>query len=159
MKDSHGCPCGSQRPLEDCCQPLLNGQTVALTAEQLMRSRFTAFCSGDIDYLIATHHPSKHHSDDRQQFADSMQHCQWLDLKIVDVTAGQAGDSEGQVEFIARYQADNQLQQLHERSRFVKENNRWLYLDGELFDSRPVLPGRNEPCWCGSGKKFKKCHG
>lgn len=160
MRDANtGCRCGSQLAFEQCCQPRIDDSAPAETAEQLMRSRYSAFCRGNVDYLIATHHPSKHRPDDRQQLTDSIDHSRWLGLTIVRCQQGQSEDQQGQVEFIALYSDSEHLHQLHERSRFVKENGRWYYLDGELFDSAPKLPGRNEACWCGSGKKFKKCHG
>ena len=157
------CHCGSPLAFADCCALILSGQQSALTAEQLMRSRYSAFCEHDIDYLIATHHPSKRLIDDREQLASNMQGCQWLSLKIISTSKGTPADHDGKVEFIAHYaqQSDQpQLGSLHERSHFIKEQGQWFYLDGDLYNTpTPSKPGRNNPCWCGSGAKFKKCHG
>lgn len=156
------CHCGSTLVFADCCALILSGQQQAQTAEQLMRSRYSAFCEHDINYLIASLHPSKRQSDDKEQLSTSMQDCQWLSLKIINTLNGSASDLDGEIEFIAHYTQQHnqpQLGSLHERSRFVKEQGQWFYVDGDLF-ATPSLSklGRNDPCWCGSGKKFKKCH-
>ncbi|MCR8921466.1 YchJ family protein [Dasania sp. GY-MA-18] len=156
------CPCGSNKNFADCCQPLLAGEQQAETAEQLMRSRYSAFCQHDVDYLIATHHPSKHEHDDKEQLRQTLASCRWLQLKIVQALQGQADDDSGTVEFIAVYEENKQLFQLCEKSSFIKEDGRWYYLDGIISNSHQAHAaklGRNDPCWCGSGKKFKKCHG
>ena len=153
------CPCGSQRSSTRCCAPLLEGSKAAETAEQLMRSRFTAFTAGNIDYLLDTHHPSKHSPTERQQLAKTLEQYRWLSLEIVRSVQGDSHSTNGTVEFIARYTDGQRLEQLHERSSFIKENGRWFYLDGEFLNSAVKLPGRNAPCWCGSNKKYKHCHG
>lgn len=132
-----------------------------------MRSRYSAFCEGKIDYLIATLHPSKRQVTDREALARSVSTTRWTGLRILAVDGGTEGDDTGQVEFVAYYAesgaAEHQAgttRQLHERSRFVKQDDRWFYLSGD-HESLPPIPklGRNDPCWCGSGKKLKKCHG
>ncbi|MGD1859142.1 MAG: YchJ family protein [Leptolyngbyaceae cyanobacterium] len=150
------CPCNSQRAFANCCQPYLSGQTPAPTAEALMRSRYTAFCAQNIEYLIATHHPTKRALGDRASLAQSMKNTTWLGLTILETQRGQPTDQSGIVEFVARFQAQERGQ-IHERSRFQKQKGRWFYLDGEHLP--PIEPKRNDPCWCGSGKKFKQCHG
>ena len=88
----------------------------------------------------------------------------WLGLEIVDTEAGGMDDENGVVEFIARFTEKGQPKQHHERSRFSKHAGRWYYLDGEVpkpQTQRHEGPkvGRNDPCPCGSGKKYKKCCG
>jgi len=117
-----------------------------------MRSRYSAYVLKRSDYLADTWHPSTRpasldlHSDTTS----------WQCLRIVATEKGGAGDSEGTVEFTADYLGG----QLHERSRFLREGGKWFYLDGEML---PPLTagkvGRNDPCPCGSGKKFKRCCG
>ncbi|MEM6717576.1 MAG: YchJ family protein [Cyanobacteria bacterium P01_C01_bin.147] len=150
------CPCGGQRPFLSCCEPYLSGQKAAPTAEALMRSRYTAYCTRNIDYLLATHHPTQRRFGDRAALSKSMKSTTWLGLTILATQQGQPTDEVGMVEFVARFQAD-QLNQIHERSRFQKQKGVWFYLDGEHLP--PVEPKRNAPCWCGSGKKYKQCHG
>jgi len=117
-----------------------------------MRSRYSAYVLKRSDYLAATWHPST-----RPASLDvSADDTQWQRLEIVATEKGGSGDNDGVVEFAAYYQGG----QLHERSRFLKEEGKWLYVDGDILP--PVTEtkaGRNDPCPCGSGKKFKKCCG
>lgn len=160
MTSTAPCHCGSTLLWTQCCQPFLTGQAKARTAEQLMRSRFSAFCTSNIDYLIASHHPSKHSVNDRQELSETIAHCKWLRLQILATEKGSEEDNSGAVEFLATYKQGGKLSQLRERSRFVKERGEWLYLDGEVtvLDAA-TNTGRNDLCPCGSGKKFKKCCG
>lgn len=150
------CDCGSGIPFESCCQPYLIGQVQAPTAEVLMRSRYTAYCQGQVDYLVATHHPTHRSHNERAVLADSIRTTTWAKLTVLNSQEGQANDTKGTVEFVA-YHITPSPGQIHERSRFVQQKGRWLYLDGDMLP--PVWPKRNEPCWCGSGKKYKACHG
>ena len=158
------CLCGSGFAYADCCRPYLIEAEVAPTAEALMRSRYTAYCLGNVNYLIATRHPSKRRFDDRINLIKSLKTTVWKSLTVVSLYRGRKQDTRGKVEFVAVYSqpasqlaSQPELGQLHERSQFVKENGRWFYLDGELLP--PLVPKRNQPCWCGSGQKFKRCHG
>ena len=156
MTESPLCSCGSQRAFAECCEPYLSGNAIAPTAEALMRSRYTAYCKGNVDYLIATHHPSKRSLSDRVNLSKSIQNTTWLGLTVVKTEQGQPQDDTGIVEFVAIYRTGN-VGQLHERSRFKKQKGRWFYVEGDHLP--PLEPKRNAPCWCGSGKKFKQCHG
>ncbi len=117
-----------------------------------MRSRYSAYVLKNADYLAATWHPST-----RPASLDlNGDATPWQRLRIVATEQGRRGDEAGMVEFIAFYEGG----ELHERSRFVREEGQWFYVDGEI--SPPVgqvKTGRNDPCPCGSGKKFKKCCG
>lgn len=119
-----------------------------------MRSRYSAFVLGLVDYLIATTHHSKRLDDDATALRQTIEHTQWLGLKIINTQ--QAGENEALVEFVAFYQ-DNGIAQLHEQSRFVFEDGRWFYVDGKFMPA--IKLSRNELCFCGSGKKLKRCHG
>ena len=122
-----------------------------------MRSRYTAFCTANIDYLIATHHPTQRQADDRQTLAQTIAHTRWLSLRVLNSDRSQETNGVGTVEFVAFYQSQGNLGQLHERSQFIRQDNRWYYHHGAILD--PISLSRNDPCWCGSGKKYKKCHG
>lgn len=151
------CPCGSQRTYEDCCGPCHRGEVPAATAEALMRSRYSAFVKHLADYLIQTHHPSQRCPDDAMTLTKSFDDTSWLGLAILAITAGSEQDTQGTVTFAARYRTNGKDGTLHERSHFVKQDGCWFYLNGDIL---PLPhPGRNDPCWCGSGRKFKKCHG
>ncbi len=121
-----------------------------------MRSRYAAFCKRHVDYLMTTLHPSKRKAHDRDLLARTIDRHQWLGLHILDKSRGSRTDDVGYVEFVAYFSGPGPGQ-MHERSQFVKEEGRWFYWEGE--QKEPVKTGRNEPCWCGSGKKYKRCHG
>ena len=150
------CPCGRARPYSACCEPLHRGTAQAHTAGHLMRSRYAAFCKGYVDYLIATLHPSKRKPDDRAVLQRTIDRHQWLGLQILDTHRGGRADDVGYVEFVA-YHSGPAPGQIHDRSRCVKEEGQWFYWGGQ--HKEPVRTGRNDPCWCGSGKKYKRCHG
>lgn len=150
------CPCGSLKAFGQCCQPFLEGHLNVPTPEALMRSRYTAFCRGHVDYLIATHHPSKRQADDTQTLQNTINGTEWLGLTVIKAPRPKPTDTVGFVEFAAFYKRD-EFGQLHERSQFIKEGGRWYYLQGEILPTLTLK--RNDPCWCGSGKKYKKCHG
>ena len=143
------CPCQSGLPYENCCAPLHHGEP-ASSPEALMRSRYSAFVRDDADYVRASWHPDTRPAELTLEGDD-----QWLGLEIVD--AKQDGDA-GQVHFLATHRDGDGFAVLEERSRFVRENGHWFYLDGE-HTVTPFRPGRNDPCPCGSGRKFKKCCG
>ena len=156
--DAITCPCGSGRTYADCCGPLLEGARPAATAEALMRSRYTAYTRGDAAYVARTWHASSCPAE--LDLNRSPVH--WTGLTVIGCTAGGADDDRGTVEFIAHFEADGRAGQVHEVSRFVREHGQWLYLDGEAGRApaqRPHDTGRNAPCPCGSGKKFKRCCG
>ncbi|SDU54899.1 YchJ family protein [Desulfobacula phenolica] len=150
------CCCGSRKTHELCCHPFLSGRLKPNTPEQLMRSRYSAFCLNDMDYLMSTHHFSTQDSNDREMLLKMFQKTQWLGLKILKTDMDPGCREIGYVEFAAFYKT-NEPGQIHEKSRFVRENGQWYYIDGILLE--PLKFKRNEPCWCKSGKKYKKCHG
>lgn len=120
------CPCGSGKSLTDCCARWFVAHN-APDAESLMRSRYTAYSLGMVDYLLATWHESK--CPNNLELEEDMR---WIGLKIVDCQAGKPGDDSGVVQFVARYKATNgRAGRMEERSRFVFEQGRWFYLDAE----------------------------
>ncbi|PIE25284.1 MAG: zinc chelation protein SecC [Neptuniibacter caesariensis] len=126
------CPCGSNKPFDYCCKPLVEGQKGAQTAEALMRSRYTAFALGAIDYLIDTTAAEKRNADDAEVLADQVKCTNWVGLTILQTEAGTRADDIGMVEFEAKFETDDQSGTLYERSNFRKENGFWLYVDGEV---------------------------
>jgi SEC-C motif domain protein len=149
------CPCCSQKLYADCCEPYHEQQAFAPTAEALMRSRFSAFCVRNIDYLVATHHPTKRAFDERMNLKQTLKTTTWAHLIILETKQGRPSDTNGIVEFVAVHSAP-QWGQLHERSKFVQVAGQWFYVDGTLLP--PFQPKPYAACWCGSGKKFKHCH-
>lgn len=122
-----------------------------------MRSRYTAFCMANIDYLIATHHPTQRQADERQTLARTIADTRWFSLRVLGRDRSKEAVGVGTVEFVAFYQSQGNFGQLHERSQFIRQDNRWYYHHGVILD--PISLNRNDPCWCGSGRKYKKCHG
>jgi SEC-C motif domain protein len=164
---SRQCPCGNQDDFANCCQPLIRGDQVAKTAEQLMRSRYSAHAvardeAGAIDYLMQTWAPEQRAHIDRQAVSDWATTAQWLGLTIV---SHQPQGNTATVEFIARYSHEDQIQLHRELSHFCRKNDRWYFIDGEepqrkeepQTKEKPIAVGRNTPCPCGSGKKYKRC--
>ena len=113
-----------------------------------MRSRFSAFVVKDADYLLATWHP-----ETRPAELDLSGSPEWVSLQVLSFSAGA---DTGRVHFRAVYRADGGWGYLEERSDFSKENGRWFYREGETREG-VLKPGRNDPCPCGSGRKFKAC--
>jgi SEC-C motif-containing protein len=157
------CPCCSGQPYATCCGPLLDHGVPARTAEALMRSRYTAFARGAIDYLIDTHHPSTRASVDRASVARWSRSATWLGLEVLAVERGGPGDDDGVVEFRASYSESGAERVHREQSTFRRLDGRWCYVDGEAVRAQPAARGakvgRNDPCPCGSGRKYKKCCG
>jgi len=126
-----------------------------------MRSRYTAYARGDVAHLARTLAPELRAGFDLADVSAGMKTTQWLRLEILETVDGGENDNTGIVEFVARFQAQGQTRALHERSRFRRDetDGRWLYVDGETAVQPVKKPGRNDPCPCGSGKKFKQCCG
>ncbi|WP_433629543.1 YchJ family protein [Nocardia sp. CA-120079] len=125
MDDSQPCPCKRGEPFGACCGPVLAGERPAVTAEALMRSRYTAFAVGDTEYLLRSWHPRT-----RPQTLDLDPAQRWLFLEIVRTERGGPFDDSGTVEFIAHYKAGGRRGSLHEVSTFARVDGAWVYLDG-----------------------------
>lgn len=127
-----------------------------------MRSRYSAYARGAIDYLVETHDASTRKQVDRAAIAAWSRQTEWLALEIVETVRGGADDDEGIVEFIARGRSDGQPFAHRERSQFRRRDGRWFYVAGAQLRAPARATqevGRNEPCPCGSGMKYKRCHG
>ncbi|WP_254779959.1 MULTISPECIES: YchJ family protein [unclassified Arthrobacter] len=121
------CPCLSGEQYGDCCGRFHSGEADAPTAEQLMRSRYSAFVVLDPGYLLRTWHPSTR--PDSMELDPDMQ---WRRLDIVSTTNGGPLDTAGTVEFAAHYRLDGDRGVQRELSRFVREDKRWFYVDGDV---------------------------
>lgn len=156
------CPCGSGKILDLCCGPIVAGAP-APTAEALMRSRYSAFVLDRLDHIERTHAPEAREGFDRPEMERTARAVDWLGLTIAGTTGGGPDDETGTVEFFARYAENGEPQVHHERSHFRREGGQWLYVSGEFNPKgqplRVMKVGRNDPCPCGSGKKYKKCCG
>ncbi len=127
-----------------------------------MRSRYTAYVRGAVDYLIDTHDASTRATVDRAAIEAWSRQTEWLGLEIVETVGGGADDDEGIVQFVARGSTRGAPFTQRERSRFRRHEQRWYYVDGAHVREPTrvtITIGRNEPCPCGSGLKYKRCHG
>jgi SEC-C motif domain protein len=157
------CPCGSSLTYDTCCLPILAGQQKATTAEQLMRSRYSAYVKKEIGYILTSLHPAYRADYDESRSRAWAESALWHGIKILKTVDGGIDDSKGQVEFVVFYTEGGLKQEYHELSSFEKKDGTWYFVSGKTMP-KPVSratpkTGRNEPCTCGSGKKFKKCCG
>ncbi|MTJ81907.1 MAG: YchJ family protein [Telmatospirillum sp.] len=156
------CPCGSALPLDGCCGPILAGAPAA-TAEALMRSRYSAYVLCNVDHLERSLAPEARTDHDRKAAEQWSRSVEWQGLSIVGTEGGAAGDQTGMVEFIAKFRQNGADHSHHETANFRRLDDGWVYVDGKMHN-QPVVRstpkvGRNEPCPCGSGKKYKHCCG
>lgn len=171
------CPCGSSKDYEQCCGPFLSGKALPETAEQLMRSRYTAYTRANIEYIKNTLAPESRGDFDPKASKEWAEQATWKGLEILSTEKGTSKDKTGVVEFIATYAMDGEGVDHHEVSQFRKDSKgQWYFVEGDSHTHKegedhhhhePIAPivrdapktGRNDPCPCGSGKKNKKCCG
>ncbi len=147
MRAPIDCPCGSKKSYQDCCSPLHTGISHAKTAEELMRSRYSAYALGQLDYIKKTVAGKAAMGFDPENSSQVLSSHKWLGLDVVK-------SDQDFVEFRALYEYQGKCAILHELSEFKQIDGRWFYVAGVMKKS-----GRNDLCPCHSGKKFKKCHG
>jgi SEC-C motif-containing protein len=170
------CPCGSEKNYDECCLPYISGKKMPLNAEALMRSRYSAFAKSELGYIQKTLAPDQRASFNEADTRAWSKNSIWLGLEIISVKKGTQNDRTGVVEFNARYKQDEKVLEHHEVAEFRKENDEWYFVDGDAHvhedgqshhHHEPKSPivratpkaGRNDPCSCGSGNKYKKCCG
>lgn len=157
------CPCGNPANYLECCGQYINGKKNAPTAEALMRSRYSAFVKGATDYILETHHPDTKSEVNAEEIKNWSTHSKWNGLEVIEKNQGEEKDESGQVEFVCRYEVDGQGLEHHEVSEFKKKDGKWYFYDGKIirgqFRRQGPKIGRNDPCPCNSGKKYKKCCG
>jgi SEC-C motif-containing protein len=161
--ESSCCPCGSGKTFAECCGPVLAGAPAA-TPEALMRSRYSAYATRNYLHLrrsLSTEQQGDFSEKDAREWAES---SEWLGLEVTGTEAGGDADSEGTVDFVARFKTAGEERKHVEKARFIREEGNWVYAGMIVPKAEPVRReaakvGRNDPCPCGSGKKFKKCCG
>jgi len=164
MKNEDTCPCKSGRTFGECCGPIIAGEAKAKTAEALMRARYSSYVTGDVEFLRSSAVQAIREVFDLEASKAWSAQSRWHGLEVMRTEKGGEKDDTGVVEFRALYTANGEFCNHHEVSTFVRENGDWKFEDGELVGERPELReepkvGRNDPCPCGSGKKYKKCCG
>jgi SEC-C motif-containing protein len=157
------CPCGSGLSLEACCGPILAGAP-APTAEALMRSRYSAYVVHNYEHLersLCAEQRKDYSAEEAKRWAES---SEWLGLTIIRTEKGGKDDNEGLVEFSAKFRSEGKEHEHLETAIFGREEGKWVYAGqvapkGQTVRREEPKVGRNDPCPCGSGKKFKKCCG
>ena len=150
------CPCGSAHFYLNCCGKFISGEQFATTPEELMRSRYTAYTIADMDYIVRTMRGKASIDFDKEDATQFAKQVEWSGLSII--RTAMADPLHGIVEFTAYYIQNDEEYELHEISQFEKLSGQWFYVDGTTPSSQQKI-GRNEPCFCGSQKKYKKCCG
>jgi SEC-C motif domain protein len=130
-------------------------------AESLLKTRYDAFVKGDVDFILATHHPETRSQVERAAVEAWSSGSQWKGLRIDNV---EVKSDKTFIRFTARYQREDETTNHTEDAEFRFFQKRWYYYDShfpkpETIRREGEKVGRNDPCTCGSGKKFKKCHG
>ncbi len=165
------CSCGSSLEYSKCCEPIIQEKKLAETPEALMRARYSAYVKSEVHFLRESLAPDSRADFSEKDVRDWSKHSEWLGLEIIAAK----GDT---VEFNAKYKTEGKILEHHEVSTFKKIAGKWYFQDGESHTheegtghehhhAEPKVPvvreapklGRNDPCSCGSGKKFKKCCG
>lgn len=166
------CYCGMARPYQECCQPYHLGTKPAATAEQLMRSRFSAYFLQLVPYIAKTYYPAQQSADAIVEIADFARHARFVSLEVLSadshtsvdpklfspLAAAAATFETSFVHFKVSFLLADKLHLLEEHSRFVREQQEWRYVDGVLLPHPVHKIGRNDSCPCASGKKFKACN-
>ena len=158
------CPCGSGKKYSECCEPIIKGTAKAPTAESLMRARYSAYVTHEIDFIIASCEEGEGIADiDKEATREWSEQSQWNGLTILNTEKGGENDEEGVVEFTADYTLKQMHDVHHEIAGFKKFDGEWKYVAGNIITTtvkrEGAKIGRNDPCPCGSGKKYKKCCG
>jgi SEC-C motif domain protein len=157
-------PYQDPQALEAYCLPFIRGERRPETAVELMASRYVAYATGAIDYIIATHDPATRDEIDRDSAENWSRSANWHGLDILGSSAGGSADQTGEVEFVARYTMSGRTEKHRELAKFRRIDGVWYFVDGERVAEQPIRRaspkiGRNDACSCGSGKKYKKCCG
>jgi SEC-C motif-containing protein len=153
--------------------PVIRGKRPAERAQDLLRARYSAFALGEIDFIVKSHHSKTSKDVKRAEVEEWSQSSDWESLEIVQTEAGEKTDTQGLVTFCAKYRPKasakaaetsevSEVQDHWEQALFEKEGTEWKFLDARGVHHGPIVRtepkiGRNDPCTCGSGKKYKKC--
>jgi len=123
------CYCNRPQSYDTCCGVVHKNILKASSAEDLMRSRYSAFVVGNGDYLMESHHSTTRSVKEKKSLIKWSKSVEWIKLEIIDTSKGTVNDTEGTVEFKAFYFNNGVLEVIHENSMFVKENGYWVYLN------------------------------
>jgi SEC-C motif-containing protein len=122
------CACGRENTYKNCCGAIHLGKKKALTSEDLMRSRYTAFTMSDGEYLMKSHHSKTRPIKEKKEIVNWSKSVIWVRLEVLNTVNGYENDAEGNVEFKAFFLENGEMQVIHENSFFIKENENWVYV-------------------------------
>ncbi len=164
MQEATPCPCASGLSYAECCEPYITGARQPPTPEALMRSRYSAYALQIMPYLASTLHPGQRHDYDEAGAERWARESEWEGLEILEVVDDHSDPDRGTVEFRATYRRRGEKLVHHERAEFRRTGDQWFFYDGKMAGISQVRRdtpkvGRNDPCPCGSGRKYKKCCG
>ena len=149
---------------KNCCEPILAGKTPAPTAESLMRARYSAYATKNMTFIDQSQIMLEGETFNQAEALKWAESANWKGLKVVSTKKGLETDNTGIVEFEAHYQDKASEKDLihKETALFERKDGQWKFKDGNIAGAQPIKRleakiGRNDPCSCGSGKKFKKC--
>lgn len=154
-KNNYPCPCFSGKLYTECCELVHKDKVTNPTVEQVARARYTAFCYGNIGYLVDTLHPKRRRFGTSFSLSRQVRRTHWVGLKVLGHE--KEDDVVSYVDSVAFHIKFGEMAQQRERAKYVFINDKWYYFDGEPLPAIKLEP--NAPCFCGSGKKYKKCHG
>ena len=145
------CPCGSGEHFADCCEPVILGARKAKTPEELMRARYSAYATCHVDFILDSTHPEQRATCDRQEVKNWAEQSEWEGINILRTERGGEKDSDGIVEFVARYKNRNMQMEHHEISEFRRSGGEWFFYDGAIVGPKPYVRttpkvGPNDPC-------------
>lgn len=128
-----------------------------------MKARYVAYTTGDVDFIISSHDPETRENVSKEATEEWSRSARWLGIEILSTVGGGPDDDDGVVEFVAHFELEGKKINHHEKSYFKKINGNWFFVDGQIVPETYVRSapkvGRNDPCPCGSGKKYKFCCG
>jgi SEC-C motif-containing protein len=127
-----------------------------------MRARYSAYVFAEMNFIFESTHPDQRQGYDHAGTKEWAETAEWQGLEIISTHKGEAGDSVGEVEFIARFTEKGVNREHHEAGQFKRQDGTWYFTEGKMVRQRPLSvtrTGRNDPCLCGSGLKYKKCCG
>jgi SEC-C motif-containing protein len=156
------CPCGSGASFAACCEPIIKGARESQTAEELLRARYSAFATHAIDFIVDSTHTRTRKDIDLSFIREWSETSTWRGLEIIETK--HINDNKTFISFEAQFTQGGEDHRHRERSLFEREDGQWRFATGDELKNPTVRyetppPGRNDPCPCGSGKKYKKCHG
>lgn len=122
------CYCGNLKPYANCCEKVHKNIGAAKTAQQLMRSRYSAFVLANGNYLMQSHHTSTQPLKEKKAIVKWAKSVQWIKLEVIETTKGTENDTDGTVTFKAYFYDHGKIDVIHEKSAFLKENNIWKYV-------------------------------